>query len=132
MGLISRVSSRTYRQTMEIQSERGLDESFQNVSLSADKEHLDEFEQLTCPASDSGDSDEIFEVEKILDHRTKKAEFDEAVGRMVRPKEYFVKWKGYGEDYNSWEPLVNLQESCFEIIKDYEKNLANQSHLQEL
>jgi hypothetical protein len=44
-----------------------------------------------------------YEVEKILDHR-----------RYRRAKQYLVKWTGYGDNHNSWEP---------------EKNLAGASHL---
>ena len=29
-----------------------------------------------------------------------------------------VKWKGYGDEHNSWEPKSNLS---LEIIKEYEK-----------
>ena len=43
------------------------------------------------------DGAEEYEVEKILAHRV-------ARGR----KEFLVKWKGYGEYENSWEPEANL------------------------
>jgi hypothetical protein len=43
-----------------------------------------------------------FEVEAILKHRNRQS------GRRGKPKvEYLVKWLGYGEEHNSWEP-----ESC--------------------
>ena len=106
--------------------------TIKNVSLSALSEKEDKFEKLTHPESDSGDSDEIFEVERILDHHEKASEFNEIVQRYVTPKEYLVKWKGYNSDYNSWEPFTSLQESCFETICEYERGLANQFHLLEL
>jgi len=106
--------------------------TIKNVSLSALSEKEDKFEKLTHPESDSGDSDEIFEVERILDHHEKPSEFNEIVQRYVTPKEYLVKWKGYNSDYNSWEPFTSLQESCFETICEYERGLANQFHLLEL
>ena len=42
-------------------------------------------------------ADNEYEVERILGKRTKK-------GRV----EYLVKWLGYQNDYNSWEPVTNL------------------------
>jgi len=48
-----------------------------------------------------------YEVEEVLDFRRK--------GRSI---EYFVKWKGYAEYENSWEPLANLH-NCLEFIEEY-------------
>jgi len=42
--------------------------------------------------------DELYEVEKILKHRIKNGK-----------KEYFVKWKSYGNEFNSWIPAENLK-----------------------
>lgn len=50
---------------------------------------------------------EEFEVEDILDSRTCK-------GKLL----YLIKWKGYSEIHNSWEPEENLQ-SCGELIEKY-------------
>lgn len=53
---------------------------------------------------------EIFEVESIFDKRSKNG-----------CSEYYVKWLGYPEAENTWEPAENL--SCLEIIKDFEDKL---------
>jgi hypothetical protein len=57
-----------------------------------------------------------FEVERILDSQRK--------GRFKDPKKnklyYFVRWKGYGLDDDSWEPVQNLQNSQ-EVIEDFHK-----------
>jgi hypothetical protein len=49
-----------------------------------------------------------YEVEEILGDKKK--------GRQVL---YFVRWKGYSESENSWEPLENLQ-GCKHLIDRYE------------
>ena len=55
-------------------------------------------------------SDEEYEVEKILDKRTRKG----AV-------EYYVKWKGWDDPSdNTWEPVGNLD--CEELMSVFEKN----------
>ena len=45
---------------------------------------------------------EFYEVEKILNERTN--------GNKL---EYLVKWKGYDESQNSWEPFENLKHLTF-------------------
>jgi len=62
-------------------------------------------------------SDEEYEVETVLDKRTKK-------GGQV---EYLVKWKGYDDpDDNTWEPADNLKEAEA-LIKKYEKDLSEKN-----
>ena len=51
---------------------------------------------------------EEFEVERILDRRTK-----------YRQTEYLVKWKGYPECDTLWEPLKNLDNAA-EVIVEFE------------
>ena len=59
------------------------------------------------PDPDLVDGFEEFEVETILDSRMDKAK-----------KMYLVKWRGYSELHNSWEPEENL-ENCREILSEY-------------
>ena len=54
-----------------------------------------------------------FEVERLVDHR----------GPVVARK-YKVRWKGYSQDYDTWEPRTNLHP---DLIKEYE--ITNQVYV---
>ena len=57
---------------------------------------------------DESDS-EGYVVEKILDKRIRNGYV-----------EYFLKWKDYPSNHNSWEHEGNLE--CFELIQAFEEN----------
>lgn len=54
-------------------------------------------------------ADEVFYVEKVLNRRIKKG--------VVQ---YFLKWQGYSDSENSWEPISNL--NCPDLISKFEQN----------
>lgn len=54
-------------------------------------------------------------VEKIQGRRVKYKICKVANGKL----EYFIKWEGWDEKNNTWEPLTNLF-SCIIMIAEYE------------
>ncbi|RWS30902.1 uncharacterized protein B4U80_11597 [Leptotrombidium deliense] len=52
-------------------------------------------------------NEELYEVENVVSKRVKKG-----------VTEYLLKWKGYSEKDNTWEPLDNIYDK--QIIEDYE------------
>lgn len=58
-----------------------------------------------------GEDEPEYEVEKILDSRIR-----------WRRMEYLVKWKGYDDRHNSWEPVTNLANAKWSITMFHKKN----------
>ncbi|NBK24827.1 MAG: hypothetical protein EOM68_22730 [Spirochaetia bacterium] len=59
------------------------------------------------------DGEPIYTVERLLKHREVKK------GRKL-VMEYLVKWSGYGDEHNTWEPRSNLL-TCGELIRAYKE-----------
>ena len=57
------------------------------------------------------DGEDAYEVECVVDKRTRR-------GRV----EYLVKWIGYADHENSWEPKANLIRQAKEAIDKYEQS----------
>lgn len=58
---------------------------------------------------------DFYTVEKILNKR------------IINGKtQYFVKWEGYSEADNTWEPLVNL-ESVMYLVTEFDKAYSKKS-----
>jgi hypothetical protein len=50
----------------------------------------------------------IFEVEEVLEHREVKRRKGQTA------KQYYIKWKGYGPENNTWEPERNLNKAALD------------------
>ena len=64
-------------------------------------------------------SDEVFEVEALLDYRrthTPKSEF--LGGTPRKGPHYLVRWKGYSSKHDLWLPVSEL-DSCLDKVADY-------------
>ncbi|KAH9451579.1 hypothetical protein MJO29_013816 [Puccinia striiformis f. sp. tritici] len=57
---------------------------------------------------DDAPDEEVFEVETIKSHRKKG-------GKL----QYYVSWKGYKSDQDTWEPEKNLEEGAADILEQY-------------
>ena len=62
------------------------------------------------PTTNSTD-DKMYDVEAIVGHRYRKN----------RKIEYCIKWLGYGEEDNTWEPKSNLDRGSLALAKEYWK-----------
>ena len=66
---------------------------------------------LLC-ASHSGEEKHLRGVEAILDKRVVKG-----------PTKYLVRWKGWPEEYNQWEPAENL-EGAPDLLSEFHASVA--------
>lgn len=78
------------------------------TSTPEEKEILDA--ESESEAEEQEPEEEEYSVEKILDKRT-----------LGGKTEYFLKWKNYSDEDNTWEPEENLD--CAELIKEFEAQL---------
>jgi hypothetical protein len=76
--------------------------------------------QINRPPPEIIDGEEEWEVERILDHRTRR------VGRGT-VVEYLVKWLGYPDSDNSWVPSGDVHAAT--LVKEYQRHLTEQSQL---
>lgn len=74
---------------------------------SSDKEIVDTAPPDSKTEEDEEEEEEEYVVEKILKHRTTKK----------GTTEYFLKWKGFPDEENTWEPAENL--NCPDLIEAY-------------
>ena len=59
-----------------------------------------------------------YRVDKILSHRERKI-------RKKVVKEYLIKWLGYSDEHNSYEPAANISP---DLLHDYHSKIALRSN----
>jgi len=67
----------------------------------------------SAPPSTRIDGHEEWEVEKILQHRIRN-----------RKREFLVRWKGFTQGDDTWEPEANLQ-NAGDSVKEYLQSLPD-------
>ena len=69
--------------------------------------------QRITEVPDDTDDDEVqYEIEHLVNHK------------VINGKDfYLVRWKGYDQDEDTWEPVSNLEETAAEMIAKYHKDL---------
>ena len=73
-------------------------------------------QRVTPPEAVEVEGSPEYEVEEVLDSRLKR-------GKL----EYWVKWSGYTDDYNTWEPELNLTNSK-ESINNFHRSNPSAPH----
>ena len=53
----------------------------------------------------------VYHVERLVDRRTRRG------GRV----EYLVRWRGYGEEDDTWEPRAHLLAGAGRMVRDWER-----------
>ena len=89
--------------------------------LSPYKEMEEHGVNFTEPPPDLIEDHEEYEVEEILDTRL--------FGRW-RKHQYLIKWKGYANVHNSWEPEENV--NALELVKEFHQRASTKTRLQVL
>ncbi|CAK9259132.1 unnamed protein product [Sphagnum jensenii] len=98
------------REKRDNNAEDGSEESNIDDHRNDDEEEEDSEEQDEESVHEETLGEGMFEIEAIRKKRTRKGK-----------KEYFVKWRGWPEKDNTWEPYAHIQR-CSDILEEFENS----------
>ena len=78
------------------------------------------------------DGDLVWEVERIV--KGEVISYKRRQGRRnrtIKELRYFVKWKGFGEDENTWEPPENL-DGAADLVEEFHRRYPDMPGLKEV
>merc|ERR1712150_225631 len=108
MGKIKKEKIRIKQEKLASDDHRMISELISKRKQRTNDQQPDKNTDNTKTNKDSKKNTEVeeeYEVQKIVDKRTKKG------GKI----EYLIKWKDWGNDANTWEPKENLQ--CHDLME---------------
>jgi len=79
--------------------------------------------------SDTEYLEETYDVEKIVGHRPKNEGYHGWKDGKIR--KYFIKWRGYTHNDNTWEDASHKQEEVPEAVEAYWRELYPKKFLEE-
>ena len=61
-----------------------------------------------------------FEIERVIKHRDGNSKFNKKAGKHILKREYLIKWRGFDNSNNTWEPYLQICEDAPEAVEEYE------------
>jgi hypothetical protein len=86
----------------------------QDEATTGSEDELSEKDNVTTDSEDEM-SNEWFAIEKILKHRKCRKK----KGETKTSYEVLIKWDGYDETHNTWEPLSSIAETAPLALEEY-------------
>jgi len=77
------------------------------------------YDQPSSQRKDFTSDKEEFEVEQLLGHKLVNEDGN-------REDKFLVKWRGYDNSHNTWEPRSELMRNCRDLVLNYEKEHADE------
>jgi hypothetical protein len=117
--ITEKISTHAYRLDLP-QTMKGIHNVFHiNLLTPNPTEYYPQRKPPPAPPIEIENQEENYEVEKILDSHRKR-------GKLF----YLVKWKGYGPEHDTWEPIINML-NAKETVKKFHIQYPKKAGLEE-
>jgi hypothetical protein len=61
-----------------------------------------------------------FEIERVIKHRDVNLKYNKKAAKHSLKREYLIKWRGFDNSNNTWEPYSQICEDAPEAVEEYE------------